>query len=79
MSIRNLIPKDKHDLDSVMRLMQHSAEDLEEIFPIFFEWLQDSNWPVAQELSKVLPQYGTHLVPHIEAALKSGDPQWQFS
>ncbi|MCZ8522252.1 MULTISPECIES: DUF5071 domain-containing protein [Paenibacillus] len=79
MSNRNLIPKDKHDLDSVRRLTQHSAEDIEEIFPILFEWLQDINWPVAQELSKVLPRYGNHLVPHIEAALKSGDTQWQYS
>jgi hypothetical protein len=79
MCIRNLIPKDKHDLDSVRRLERHTAEEINDILPDLFEWLQDINWPVAQELLKVLPQYGSVLLPYIEVALKSGDPQWQFS
>ncbi|GED67222.1 hypothetical protein BRE01_09240 [Brevibacillus reuszeri] len=79
MSMRDLIPKDKHDLDSIWRLQQHSAEEISEILPELFEWLQDINWPVANELTKVLPKYGDILIPHIEKALRSGDPQWQFS
>ncbi|WP_312114415.1 DUF5071 domain-containing protein [Brevibacillus reuszeri] len=77
--MRDLIPKDKHDLDSVWRLEQHSAAEISEILPELFEWLQDINWPVANELTKVLPKYGDSLIPHIEKALRSGDPQWQFS
>ncbi|MGG3886152.1 DUF5071 domain-containing protein [Brevibacillus panacihumi] len=79
MSIRDLIPRDKHDLDSVCKLQQHSAVEIAEILPELFEWLQDINWPVSKELTKALPKYGNILIPHIERALRSGDPQWQFS
>lgn len=79
LGIRELIPNDKHDLDSVWRLQQYTAVEIADILPELFEWLQDINWPVAKELTKVLPKYGNVLIPHIEVALTSGDPQWQFS
>ncbi|MCD1261258.1 DUF5071 domain-containing protein [Paenibacillus athensensis] len=79
MSIRDLIPKDKHDLDAVRKIKQHSANEINDILPELFEWLQDINWPVAGELTKILPQFGDILLPHIRTVLRSNDPQWQFS
>jgi hypothetical protein len=79
MSIMDLIPKDKHDLEAVRKLEQYTAAEIIEILPELFEWLQDINWPVARELTKALPHYGDILLPYIQVALRSGDPQWQFS
>ncbi|GAA3406903.1 DUF5071 domain-containing protein [Paenibacillus hodogayensis] len=64
MSIRDLIPKHKHDLENVRKIEQYSAVEIIETLPELFEWLQDINWPVAKELTRILPQYGDVLLPH---------------
>jgi hypothetical protein len=77
-SIKKLIPTDKYDVSKVQALKYYSGEEITEILPEIFEWLRDINWPVARELARVLPPYGSILLPYIKTALCSGDPQWQF-
>ncbi|GJM72464.1 hypothetical protein HMSSN036_46800 [Paenibacillus macerans] len=58
MSSRGCLPKDKMDLDSVAHLKTLSSNELIPLLPDLIEWLQDINWPVASELSKLLMPMG---------------------
>lgn len=54
--------------------------DVSSIMDDLFEWLQDINWPVAQELCTVLPRFkADDLLPRIHRVLNSDDECWQYS
>lgn len=78
MSSRGCLPKDKMDLDSVAHLKTLSSNELIPLLPDLIEWLQDINWPVASELSKLLMPMGDELIPDIKKILNSNDSQWKY-
>jgi hypothetical protein len=81
-TIQELIPKHKHDLDVIdkLRELDPNKVDVSVIMDDLFEWLQDINWPVAQELCKVLPRFkADDLLPRIHKILNSDDDCWQHS
>jgi hypothetical protein len=41
-------------------------------------WIQDMNWPVAQELSKVLPRFHRPLVPVFRGIFAGEDEIWKY-
>ncbi|OMD33626.1 DUF5071 domain-containing protein, partial [Paenibacillus odorifer] len=49
------------------------------ILPDLFEWLQDSNWPISIEISDILLQFNSELVPFIRDILNSEDGLWKCS
>ncbi|OMD89832.1 hypothetical protein BSK49_10705 [Paenibacillus odorifer] len=79
MSIRKLLPKDKHDFDSVKILQECDKDAIRTILPDLFEWLQDSNWPISIEISDILLQFNSELVPFIRDILNSEDGLWKCS
>ncbi len=78
MSSRGYLPKDKMDLDSVAHLKTLSSNELIPLLPDLIEWLQDINWPVASELSKLLMPMEDELIPHIKEIVNSNDSQWKY-
>ncbi|SFS41115.1 DUF5071 domain-containing protein [Paenibacillus sp. 453mf] len=81
-NLQQLVPKHKHDLEVINKLreLKNNEVDISSIMDDLFDWLQDINWPVAQELCKVLPRYkADDLLPRIYMVLNSDDECWQYS
>ncbi|PQP81112.1 DUF5071 domain-containing protein [Paenibacillus sp. PCH8] len=78
MSIKKMLPKDKADFESVEKLSSLSNNELEEILPELFEWLQDGNWPISGVVENLLLRFGEELIPHIKNVFKTRDPQWEY-
>ncbi|MFC9710254.1 DUF5071 domain-containing protein [Paenibacillus sp. NPDC056933] len=78
MNIREMLPQDKHDFGAVRKLSVLSNEELKEILPELFEWLQDGNWPISKSVEDLLLRFGEELIPHIQNVFKTKDPQWEY-
>jgi len=78
MNVEELIPKNKHDFESVEKLKTYALEDLRPILPELLEWLQDMNWPIASELQKIIVNFEIELVPHIQRILQTDDGVWKY-
>ncbi|QGK75192.1 DUF5071 domain-containing protein [Flavobacterium sp. SLB02] len=78
MDIKNLIPKDKFDLETVEKLKQHSFDDIQPIVPDLLEWLQDINWPISQPIAEFLLPFSEKIAPEIVKILKSKDEMWKY-
>ena len=81
-NIKDLIPKHKHDSEAVNRLKEIDKEliDVSPVLDDIFEWIQNINWPVAQELCEVLPDINAEiLLPRIKMVLNSDDDSWQYA
>lgn len=49
-----LIPKHKFDFEAVKRIKNADMDSVQPVLAQIFEWVEDINWPVAQELVKAL-------------------------
>jgi len=77
--LKSLIPRDKYDIESVEKLKNLEPSTIKPILPDLFEWIQDSNWPVAREIVNILISCGRDIVPELKKALESGDEGWQYT
>ncbi len=73
----NLLPRDKHDFDRVNDLKKINKEDLIKLIPELLEWLQDINWPIAREISKLLLTVPKETIPFIINVLAGKDDIWK--
>ena len=73
----NLMPKDKSDNSNIEELKEIDVDEAEPILGELLEWIQDINWPIAQELMKILPRFHTKLIPHIKSVFESDDDIWK--
>ncbi|WP_449069270.1 DUF5071 domain-containing protein [Prosthecobacter sp.] len=73
-----LIPKHKSDVATARLAVQAGYPAVEPVLYDLLEWLQDCNWPVAQELFDFLGSIGAPLAPHIRRILSSDDQQWRY-
>jgi len=46
------------------------------IIPELLEWIQDMNWPGAQDIADLLSTIDDEIVPYVKQVLKSGDGIW---
>ena len=76
--IRGLLPKDKYDTASVVRLAHAEYSTLEPLLADLLTWMQDLNWPVAQDLRPLLADIGAPLAPHVRAVFKTDDDIWKY-
>lgn len=67
--LRQLLPRDKNDLDAVQRLVEAGYPTVEPIVGELVKWIRDPNWPVCQPISAFLVGFGERAVPHIHAFL----------
>ena len=77
-NIFDFIPKNKFDITNVERLKNIEPKEAEPILEGLMEWIQDFNWPVAQELIKALPRFHIQLVPVIQNIFKTNDDIWKL-
>jgi hypothetical protein len=74
-----LLPRDKYDDEAVAQLAQLPKTELLPLLPSLAKWVQDSNWPIARAVEKLLKQHVTALMPTILEVLAGCDEQWQWN
>lgn len=57
-------------------LKQIGYPRVKSIIPELLEWIQDMNWPGAQEIADLLTTIDDEIVPYVKQILKSGDGIW---
>lgn len=78
MEYSELIPKTKSDYERVGLLKKAGKEKILPILPQLLEWLQDMNWPIAQDIEDIIADYEEHLIPHIRTVMSSNDGGWKY-
>ena len=78
MDLKNCIPKDKFDRAAVEAAAAIGFPAINPILPELLEWVQDANWPVAQDLFPLLAKAGPEIAPHINAVFESDDAGWKY-
>ncbi len=78
MNVKDLVPKDKHDKSNIDKLYYLTDKEIKPIIYDLLEWLQDYNWPVAEEIKKVLWKRENLVFPYISSILNSDDEQWKY-
>ena len=75
-----LIPQNKFDTSTIKQLDRIKTEQISTISMQLLEWIADMNWPVAQELIKVLPRFHKELMIDIKYILsdKVDDSIWKY-
>ena len=75
--ISKLVPKDKFDNSNMEVLKTIDIDKVKPILEQLLNWMQDINWPVAQELIKILPRFHFELISHIKIVFNSNDDDWK--
>ena len=78
MKLTDCIPKHKTDEEAVKRAEAVGYPGINPILPELLIWVQDYNWPVAQDIAPLLAKAGPEIAPHINEVLKSNDPEWKY-
>jgi uncharacterized protein DUF5071 len=76
--IRNLLPKDKFDLDNARAIVNLGYPTVAPILPDLFKWLQDINWPVAHVIAPFLSTIGRPVIPEVRHILNTDDGIWKL-
>lgn len=78
MKIEDLIPNDKFDNKNIKQLYTLTDEEIKPIIYSLLEWIQDYNWPVAQEMIHVLKKRENLIFPYISEILNGDDISWKY-
>jgi hypothetical protein len=78
MTIQQLIPKDKFDIETADKLSKYSYDEIKPIVPELLTWIQDMNWPVARPVSEYLQVISDHLTEDIIEILRGPDDVWKY-
>ncbi|MGX1928025.1 DUF5071 domain-containing protein [Flagellimonas sp. 2504JD4-2] len=76
--MKELIPKNKGDIETANKLKNYSYQEVKEIIPELLEWIQDLNWPVAKPVADYLTSISEHLTNDIIAVLRGTDEVWKY-
>jgi len=57
MDIKELLPKDKFDNSGLSRLSELTDEEIKSVIPDLLEWVQDMNFPVAEEVCRIIAEH----------------------
>ena len=64
-----LVPKNKFDNSTIPQLMSLSENDITPILPKLLNWIADFNWPIANDVCKVLAKFPESITPLLIEAL----------
>jgi Domain of unknown function (DUF5071) len=73
------IPSGKFDIAAVENAAALGYPAINPILPVLLEWVQDANWPVAQDLFPLLAKAGPEIARHINAVFDGDDEGWKYS
>ncbi|MCU9615006.1 DUF5071 domain-containing protein [Caldibacillus lycopersici] len=76
--MKNYLPRNKHDIERVKQLKNLSREEILPFLPGLMEWIQDMNWPIANEVAALLLKYPIDIIPLIKDVLATNDPVWKY-
>lgn len=79
LDLKVCIPADKSDFAAVRNAYAAGYPEINSILPELLEWVQDPNWPVAQELYMLLAAAGEEIIPLIRHIFESDDEMWHCS
>lgn len=77
-SLIGCLPSHKSDLDSARAAITLGYPGVARIVPLLLTWMQDYNWPVAQELAPFLAGLGAAILPEVRQVLQGGDEVWTY-
>lgn len=78
MNVKDLVPKNKHDVSNINKLYSLTDDEMKLIVYDLLEWIQDYNWPVAQELVPVLKKREDIIFPYMSDILRGDDFMWKY-
>lgn len=74
-----LVPVSKHDFETVERIKITDPNNIQEVLPQIFEWIEDINWPIAPELIKVLAGFDDMIIPFVIDFIHNPDGLREYS
>jgi Domain of unknown function (DUF5071) len=68
-AVRDLLPRDKNDVDAVRRLVAAGYPSVEAVLGDLLKWIRDPEWPVCKPIAELLVQIGAPAVPLLQEFL----------
>lgn len=79
MNVTDLLPKDKFDDTNLKKIDLLSDEDFSIITYNMLEWIKDYNWPIADDVVKILLKRENLVFPFVLNILEnSSDIMWKY-
>lgn len=75
---KDLLPKNKFDTANLEKIASLSDDEMKPIIYELLEWIQDYNWPVAQEILPILIARKNLIVPYLSMILNGNDSMWKY-
>ena len=75
---KDYLPKNKFDQQSLFGIDELSNEEIQPIIYELLTWLQDYNWPVADEVLQVLRKREILVFPYLADILAGDDIMWKI-
>lgn len=72
------LPRNKHDFERVYKLKELDRKELLPLLPGLMEWIQDMNWPIANEIAELLLTFPNEIVLIIKDVLTTNDVVWKY-
>ena len=72
------LPRNKHDFRRVYQLKGIKRSELVLLLPGLMEWIQDMNWPIANEVAELLLTFPNEIVPLVKDVLATNDDVWKY-
>ena len=72
------LPRNKHDFRRVNQLKSMNRNELLLLLPGLMEWIQDMNWPIANEVAELLLTFPNEIVPLVKDVLATNDDVWKY-
>lgn len=73
-----ILPKDKHDFDSVEKIRELGREEIIPLLPGLIQWIQDMNTPIAPKVAELLLDFPNETIPHIRNVFARDDSIWKY-
>ncbi|MFJ8235333.1 DUF5071 domain-containing protein [Ureibacillus sp. NPDC094379] len=77
-SYDEFLPRNKHDFDRLYKLKTMDHTELLPLLPGLMEWIQDMNWPIAEEVAELLLLFPNEIVPLIKNVFATNDDVWKY-
>ncbi|PJJ07966.1 uncharacterized protein DUF5071 [Flavobacterium sp. 1] len=76
--MKQLIPKDKFDIETAEKLNEYSINEIRLIVPVLLEWMQDGNWPVFYPIRLYFEKHVKDIQNEILDIFKTNDNLWKY-
>lgn len=78
MSIEELLPKNKFDHSNLQVIRKLPDEELAGIIYELYGWIEDYNWPIAEEVRQILVERQNLVFPYISEVLNGDNYMWKY-